>query len=98
MRWRIVGRLETGESKIQICREFNLTPIVVFNLWKWFQDIGSIKRKSGEPWTHYLPSDDREIDHYGSGDLMVWTGFTLDSRTHLHVFERITVTAVRFRE
>ncbi|GBM21753.1 hypothetical protein AVEN_118280-1 [Araneus ventricosus] len=29
MRWRIVGRLEAGQSQVQICREFNLTPSVV---------------------------------------------------------------------
>ncbi|GFX77193.1 HTH_Tnp_Tc3_2 domain-containing protein [Trichonephila clavipes] len=39
MRWRIVGRLEAA----QICWEFNLTPSVVCNLWKQFQDTGSIK-------------------------------------------------------
>ncbi|GBM45040.1 Transposable element Tc1 transposase [Araneus ventricosus] len=45
MRWRIMGRLEAGQSQVQICREFNLTPSVVCNLWKQFQDTGSIERK-----------------------------------------------------
>ncbi|GFX39564.1 transposable element Tcb2 transposase [Trichonephila clavipes] len=36
------------------------------------------------------------IDHYDSGDLMVWAGITLDGRTHLYVFG--TVTAVRYRD
>ncbi|GBO10114.1 hypothetical protein AVEN_236003-1 [Araneus ventricosus] len=45
MRWRIVGRLEEGQSQVQICRKFNLTPSVVCNLWKQFQDTGSIERK-----------------------------------------------------
>ncbi|GFV24676.1 DDE_3 domain-containing protein [Trichonephila clavipes] len=31
----------------------------------------------------------------GSGGLILWTGITLDSRTHLYVFARGTVTAVR---
>ncbi|GBM14259.1 hypothetical protein AVEN_167339-1 [Araneus ventricosus] len=48
MRWRIVGRLEAGQSQVQICREFNLTPSVVRNLWKQFQDTGSIERKPGQ--------------------------------------------------
>ncbi|GBM33736.1 hypothetical protein AVEN_47041-1 [Araneus ventricosus] len=48
MRWRIVGKLETGQSQVQICREFNLTPRVVCNLWKQFQDTGSIERKPGQ--------------------------------------------------
>ncbi|GBO43812.1 hypothetical protein AVEN_192354-1 [Araneus ventricosus] len=48
MRWRIVGRLKAGQSQVQICREFNLTPSVVCNLWKQFQDTGSIERKPGQ--------------------------------------------------
>ncbi|GBM60679.1 hypothetical protein AVEN_62629-1 [Araneus ventricosus] len=49
MRWRIVGRLEAGQSQIQICREFNLTPNVVCNLWKQFQNTGSIDKKPTYP-------------------------------------------------
>ncbi|GBN68370.1 hypothetical protein AVEN_223918-1 [Araneus ventricosus] len=48
MRWRIVGRLEAGQSQVQISRKFNLTLSVVCNLWKQFQDTGSIERKSGQ--------------------------------------------------
>ncbi|GBO13833.1 hypothetical protein AVEN_191936-1 [Araneus ventricosus] len=48
MRWRIVGRLEAGQPQVQIFREFNLTPNVVCNFWKQFQDTGSIERKSGQ--------------------------------------------------
>ncbi|GBL92896.1 hypothetical protein AVEN_54558-1 [Araneus ventricosus] len=48
MRWRIVRRLEAGQSQVQICREFNLTSSVVCNLWKQFQDTGSIERKPGQ--------------------------------------------------
>ncbi|GBL77796.1 hypothetical protein AVEN_152995-1 [Araneus ventricosus] len=51
-----------------------------------------------EPGTHYLPSNVREIDHYGGGVLMVWAGIMLDGRTPLHVFERGTVIVVRYRD
>ncbi|GBN25544.1 hypothetical protein AVEN_166142-1 [Araneus ventricosus] len=54
-----------------------------------------IWRESG---TCYLPSSVREIDHYGGGGLMVWTGIMLDGRTPLHVFERGTVTGERYRD
>ncbi|GBL89041.1 hypothetical protein AVEN_255186-1 [Araneus ventricosus] len=46
--WGIVGKLEAGQSQDQICIEFNLTPSVVCNLWKQFQDTGSIERKPGQ--------------------------------------------------
>ncbi|GBM75032.1 Transposable element Tcb2 transposase [Araneus ventricosus] len=208
MRWRIVGRLEEGQSKVQICREFNLTPSIVCNLWKQFQDTGSIDRKPGqgrprattatedhytrhnrgatssqlsrdlyaatgtrvsrvtvskrlhetglfarrpavcipftstnrrvrlawcreyrdwsmdqwatvlftdesrislntdsrrtfiwrEPGTRYLPSNVREINHYGGGGLKVWAGIMLDGRAPFHVFERGIVTGVRYRD
>ncbi|KFM63210.1 ATP synthase subunit beta, mitochondrial, partial [Stegodyphus mimosarum] len=48
MRWPIVGRLEASQSQVQICREFNLTPSVVCNLWKQFQNTESIERKPGQ--------------------------------------------------
>ncbi|GBN89464.1 hypothetical protein AVEN_258462-1 [Araneus ventricosus] len=51
-----------------------------------------------EPGTHYLPSNVREIDHYGEGGLMVWAGIMLDGRTPLHVFERGTVIGARYRD
>ncbi|GBM62442.1 Transposable element Tcb2 transposase [Araneus ventricosus] len=51
-----------------------------------------------EPGTRYLPSNAREIDHYGGGGLMVWAGIMLDGRTPLHVFERGSVTGVRYRD
>ncbi|GFV63659.1 transposable element Tcb2 transposase [Trichonephila clavipes] len=46
--------------------------------------------------TLYLLSNVREIDHYDGGGLMVWAGIRLNGRTHLHVFERGSVTAVRY--
>ncbi|GBM20273.1 hypothetical protein AVEN_216685-1 [Araneus ventricosus] len=46
-----------------------------------------------EPETRYLPSNVREIDYYGGG-----AGIMLDGRTPLHVFERGTVTGVRYRD
>ncbi|GBM88650.1 hypothetical protein AVEN_139604-1 [Araneus ventricosus] len=52
MRWRILWRLEAGHSQVEICREFSLTPSAVCNLWnnlwKQFQDTGSIERKPGQ--------------------------------------------------
>ncbi|GBO03371.1 hypothetical protein AVEN_182259-1 [Araneus ventricosus] len=48
--------------------------------------------------TCYLPSNVREIDHYGGGSLMVWAGIMLEGRTPLHVIERGTVTGMRYRD
>ncbi|GFU85131.1 HTH_Tnp_Tc3_2 domain-containing protein [Trichonephila clavipes] len=48
MRWRIVERLEAAQCQIQICTKFNLTPSIECNLWKQFQDTGSIDRKTGQ--------------------------------------------------
>ncbi|GFY06019.1 HTH_Tnp_Tc3_2 domain-containing protein [Trichonephila clavipes] len=38
-----------------------------------------------EPVTRYLLSNVHEIDNYGGGGLMVWTGIMLDGRAPLHV-------------
>ncbi|GFT07557.1 transposable element Tcb2 transposase [Trichonephila clavipes] len=50
-----------------------------------------------EPGTHYL-SNVHEIDNYGGRGSMVWAGIMLDGRTPLHVFERGSVTSVRYRD
>ncbi|GFY14136.1 transposable element Tcb2 transposase [Trichonephila clavipes] len=52
----------------------------------------------GELWTHFLSSNVREMGHYDSGGLIVWASITLNSRTHLHVFQIGTVTAVWYRD
>ncbi|GFX01565.1 DDE_3 domain-containing protein [Trichonephila clavipes] len=49
----------------------------------------------GKPGTRYLLFNLREIDHYDSGGVKIWARIKLDGRTHLHVFERGTLTAVR---
>ncbi|GFU34359.1 transposable element Tcb2 transposase [Trichonephila clavipes] len=51
-----------------------------------------------ETGTRYLPSNVREINNYGGGCLMVWEGILLDGRTPLHVFERGSVTGVRYKD
>ena len=212
IRWRIVGRLETGQSQLHVATKLDVTPSVVCNVWKQFQDTGSISRRPGqgrrratmtnedrylalsawrhrtatdsqlsrelhaatgtrvsrftvarrlherglyarrpavcvpltaahkrahlawcrqhqpwtrlqwstmlftdesrfsldtdsrrtliwrEPMTRYHPSHIREMDHYGGGGVMVWAGIMLDSRTPLHVFDRGSLTAMRYRE
>ena len=44
MRWRIIGRLEAGQSQVQVVTELSVTPSVVCNLWKQFKDTGFISR------------------------------------------------------
>ncbi|GFS71457.1 transposable element Tcb2 transposase [Trichonephila clavipes] len=51
-----------------------------------------------EPGIHYQPSNIYEIVSYGGGGLMVWAGIMFDGRTPLHVFERGSVTGVRYRD
>ncbi|GFW25238.1 transposable element Tcb2 transposase [Trichonephila clavipes] len=50
-----------------------------------------------EPGTHYLRSNVPEIYNYGGGGLKVWAGIMLDGRISLYVFQRGSVTGVRYR-
>jgi transposase-like protein len=47
-RWRIVGRLEAGQSQAQVAREFSATPSVVSSLWSQFQNSGTVSRRTGQ--------------------------------------------------
>ncbi|GFX18340.1 transposable element Tc1 transposase [Trichonephila clavipes] len=51
-----------------------------------------------EPRTRYLSSNVHEIYNFGGGDFSVWAGIMLDDRTHLHAFERSSVTAARYKD
>ncbi|GFU51156.1 transposable element Tcb2 transposase [Trichonephila clavipes] len=51
-----------------------------------------------EPGIRYLACNVPEIDHYGSGALVVRACITLDGVTHFHVFTRDTATAVSNRD
>ncbi len=39
-----------------------------------------------------------ENDRYGGGSVMVWGGVPIDGRTDLHVLDRGTMTAQRYRD
>lgn len=45
MRWRIAGILEAGQSQVQIPRDFNVMPSVLFYLWKQFKNAAVIEKK-----------------------------------------------------
>ncbi|KFM64736.1 Transposable element Tcb2 transposase, partial [Stegodyphus mimosarum] len=51
-----------------------------------------------EPKNRYLRSNVREINNYGGGGVMIWAGIMLEGRTPLHVFDRGSVTSVRYRD
>ncbi|GBM22414.1 hypothetical protein AVEN_221486-1 [Araneus ventricosus] len=47
MRYSIVGRQKIGQSQLQITRDLNIKPNIVFNLWKHFKDTVSKVRQPG---------------------------------------------------
>ena len=48
MRWRIVGRLEAGQSQAQVAKELDITPSVISNLWSYFKTSGKVCRRPGQ--------------------------------------------------
>ena len=42
MRWRIMGRLEAGQSEAQVARELEITPRVISNLCSQFKTSGTV--------------------------------------------------------
>ncbi|XP_071041819.1 uncharacterized protein [Parasteatoda tepidariorum] len=48
MRWRIVDRLEEGQSQAQIARELDITPNVISNLWSQFKTSRTVCRRPGQ--------------------------------------------------
>lgn len=47
-RWRIVGRLEAGQSQATCCRDLGVPRNVVSTLWKQFTETGTVVRRPGQ--------------------------------------------------
>ncbi|UYV73095.1 hypothetical protein LAZ67_10001806 [Cordylochernes scorpioides] len=47
LKWRAVGRMEAGQSQVEVAKWLNVNKSVVSKLWKQFIETGTIKRKEG---------------------------------------------------
>ncbi|UYV77443.1 hypothetical protein LAZ67_15001039 [Cordylochernes scorpioides] len=47
LKWRAVGRMETGQSQVEVAKWLNVNKSVVIKIWKQFIETGTIKRKEG---------------------------------------------------
>ena len=62
LRWRAIGRLEAGQSQIEVTRWLNVSPSVIHRLWRQFQTTDSASRgfSLGRP-TTTMSADDRDF-------------------------------------
>ncbi|KAF8781683.1 hypothetical protein HNY73_012057 [Argiope bruennichi] len=62
LRWRAVGRLETGQSQAEVTRRLQVAPKVVSRLWNQFQTNGTVTRKAGQGYHRATtPAQDRYL-------------------------------------
>ncbi|UYV83528.1 hypothetical protein LAZ67_23001355 [Cordylochernes scorpioides] len=47
LKWRAVGRMEAGQSQVDVAKWLNVNKSVVSKIWKQFIETGTIKRKEG---------------------------------------------------
>ncbi|UYV60399.1 F5 [Cordylochernes scorpioides] len=47
LKWRDVGRMEAGQSQVEVEKWLNVNKYVVSKIWKQFIETGTIKRKEG---------------------------------------------------
>ncbi|UYV62219.1 Transposase, partial [Cordylochernes scorpioides] len=47
LKWRAVGRMEAGQSHVEVAKWLNVNKSVVSKIWKQFIETGTIKRKEG---------------------------------------------------
>ncbi|UYV60867.1 hypothetical protein LAZ67_1002641 [Cordylochernes scorpioides] len=47
LKWRAVGRMEAGQSQVEVAKWLNVNKSVVIKIWKQFIETGTIKRKEG---------------------------------------------------
>lgn len=62
LRWRAVGRMEAGQTQAEVSKWLKTSRQVVSNLWKQFQETGTIVRKEGQGRKRCTkPEDDRYL-------------------------------------
>lgn len=62
LRWRAIGRIEAGQSQAEVSKWLKTSKKVVSNLWKQFQETGTIVRKAGQGRKRCTkPEDDRYL-------------------------------------
>ncbi|UYV81769.1 hypothetical protein LAZ67_20002317 [Cordylochernes scorpioides] len=54
LKWRAVGRMEAGQSQVEVAKWLNVNKSVVSKIWKQFIETGTIKRKEGSGFTKVL--------------------------------------------
>ncbi|UYV83102.1 hypothetical protein LAZ67_22002217 [Cordylochernes scorpioides] len=47
LKWRAVGRMEAGQSQVEVAKWLNVNKSVVSKIWEQFIETGTIKRKEG---------------------------------------------------
>ncbi|UYV72831.1 hypothetical protein LAZ67_10000920 [Cordylochernes scorpioides] len=47
LKWRAVGKIEAGQSQVEVAKWLNVNKSVVSKIWKQFIETGTIKRKEG---------------------------------------------------
>ncbi|GFT01396.1 transposable element Tc3 transposase [Trichonephila clavipes] len=92
LRGRIIGRLECGQTQLEVSEELGIAQSVISRLWQRFQDDGLVLQSDSRrtliwrvPGTRYHQENTTKRHRYGGDGWLVWGGFILGSRTDLHV-------------
>ncbi|GFT14631.1 DDE_3 domain-containing protein [Trichonephila clavipes] len=94
MAWRVIGRLESGQTQRSVADAVGVTRSVVARLWNRFQETGNVRRQPGagrprattstddryiqDRGTRNNPAFVRERSHYRRAGWMVWGGISID--------------------
>ncbi|GFW59438.1 transposable element Tcb1 transposase [Trichonephila clavipes] len=87
LRGRIIGRLESGRTQLEVSEELGISQSVISMLWQRFQDDEIARYQENTIERH----------RYGGAGWLVWGGIILGSRTDLHV-QSVTMTCHIYRD
>ncbi|GFW39397.1 transposable element Tcb2 transposase [Trichonephila clavipes] len=112
MAWRVIGRLESGQTQRGVADAVGVARSVVARLWNRLQETGNVRRRPGgslecdtrcvlvwrDRGTRNNPAFVRERSQYRRAGWMVWGGISIGGRTDLHIIRNGTLTGRRYAD
>ncbi|GFU15162.1 transposable element Tcb2 transposase [Trichonephila clavipes] len=92
MAWRVIGRLESGQTQRSVADAVGVARSVVARLWNRF------KKQEMDRGTRNNPAFVRERSQYKRAGWMVWGGISIGGRTDLHIIRNGTLTGRRYAD
>jgi len=97
MGWRVIGRLESGQTQRSVVDAVGVTRSFVGRLWNRFQETGNVRRRPGQGWPLATTATDDRYIRLTARRNRTQNATQLQRRLHLATGRRVFLQTVRNR-